>query len=122
MKIAQEEVVFWAKDLKTKQRVQVLHSTEEFVAALAEHVHDRYRHAIRYFGLLAPVSKGRTYTGLFLLLGQDKRPRPRRLSWAISLRKHFGVDPLRDTRGQSMHWVSRLKPDLVDFQPGSNCY
>lgn len=77
-------------------------------ATLAEHVPDRYRHAIRYFGLLAPRSKGRTSAALFALLGQKKRPRPPWLSWANSLRKHFGVDPLVDSNGLSMHWVGRL--------------
>jgi hypothetical protein len=110
VKITREEVIFWAKDLKTKRRIQVQYPIEQFVDALADHVNDRYRHAIRYFGLLAPGSKAQTSAALFVLLGQQKRSRPRRLSWANSLRKHFGVDPLRDTRGQRMHWVGRLKP------------
>jgi Putative transposase/Transposase zinc-binding domain len=112
VKITREEVVFWAKDLKTKRRIQVQYPIEQFVDALADHVNDRYRHAIRYFGLLAPGSKGQTSAALFVLLGQQKRLRPRRLSWANSLRKYFGVDPLRDTRGQPMHWVGRLKPAI----------
>ena len=86
------------------------YSIEEFVATLAEHVPDRYRHAIRYFGLLAPGSKSRTSAALFALLRQEKRPRPRRLSWAASVWKDFRVNPLVDGRGQSMHWVGRLKP------------
>jgi Putative transposase len=44
------------------------YSIEEFVTILAEHVPDRYRHAIRYYGLLAPSSKGRTSAALFVLL------------------------------------------------------
>jgi hypothetical protein len=36
----------------------------------------------------------------FALVGQDKRPRPRRLSWQASLQKYFGVDPLIDSHGQ----------------------
>jgi hypothetical protein len=110
VKITNREVQFWRKDLKQKRRVLTEYSIEEFVTTLAEHVPDRYRHAIRYFGLLAPSSKGRTSAALFVLLGQEKRPRPQRLSWANSLRKHFGVDPLVDSGGQSMHWVGRLNP------------
>jgi hypothetical protein len=77
---------------------------------LAEHVPDRYRHAIRYFGLLAPGTKRRTSAALFALLAEEKRPRAPRLSWANSLRKGFGVDPLVDSSGQPMHWVGRKRP------------
>ena len=106
--ITDREVQFWRKDLKQKRRVLTRYSIEEFVATLANHVPDHYRHAIRYFGLLAPRSKGQTSAALFTLLGQEKRPRPSRLSWAHSLRKHFGVDPLVDSGGRSMYWIARL--------------
>ena len=108
--VTDQEVGFFRKDLKLKRNVLTRYSIEEFVDALAEHVPERYRHGMRYFGLLAPRCKGRTSAALFALLGQVKRPRPARLSWANSLRKHFGVDPLVDRHGQSMHWVRRLKP------------
>ena len=49
---------------------------------------------MRYFGLLAPRRKSRTSAALFGLLGQEKRARPHWLSWANSLRKYFGVNPL----------------------------
>jgi hypothetical protein len=106
-KITDREVRFWTKDKIQKRRVNISCTPEEFVATLAEHVPDRYRHAIRYFGLLAPRSKART---VFALLGQQKRSRPRRLSWAFSRRRDFGVDPLIDRRDQPMRWVGRLKP------------
>ncbi len=109
VKITDREVQFLTKDKKQKRVVIIRYSIEEFVARLAEHVPDHYRHAIRYFGLLAPRSKGRTSAALFVLLGQQKRPRPQRLSWAKSVLKHFGVDPLVDGHGQRMHWVGRLK-------------
>ena len=113
-KITDREVQFWRKgpekDLKQKRRVLTLYSIEEFVATLAEHVPDHYRHAIRYFGLLAPGSKGQTSVALCALLGQEKRPCPSRLSWASSLRKHFEVDPLVDSGGRSMHWIARTDP------------
>ena len=88
----------------------VWQSLEEFVDALAAQVPERYRHAMRYFGLLAPGTKHMTSTALFALLRQNKRPRPQRLSWRNSLRKYFGVDPLVDSCGQSMHWARRLNP------------
>lgn len=109
-KITDQEVQFWRKDLKQKRPVLTRYSVEEFVASLAEHVPDGYRHAIRYFGLLAPGTKARTSAALFALLRQERRPRLPRLSWANSLRKHYGVDPLVDSRGQTMHWISRLNP------------
>ena len=110
VKVTDREVVFIRKDLKLKRQVLTQYSIEEFVAILAEHVPDRYRHGMRYFGLLAPRRKGQTSAALFALLGQEKRPRPPRLSWANSLRKHFGVDPLVDSGGRHMHWVGRLNP------------
>ena len=47
-------------------------TTADFVATLADHVPDRYRHAIRYFGLLAPRTKARTHDIVFALLGQER--------------------------------------------------
>jgi hypothetical protein len=110
VKVTDREVQFLRKDLKLKRHVLTQYLIEEFVAVLADHVPDRYRHGMRYFGLLAPRSKGGTSAALFALLGQEKRARPHRLSWANSLRKHFGVDPLVDSGGRAMHWIGRLSP------------
>lgn len=110
VRIADREVRFWIKDKKQKRRVTISCTPEEFVATLADHVPDRYQHAIRHYGLLSPGSKARTSAALFVLLGQERRRRPRRLGWAFLLRRNFGVDPLVDRRGQPMHWVGRLKP------------
>jgi len=110
VKITDREVRFWTKDKIRKRRVNISCTPEEFVATLAEHVPDRYQHAIRYFGLLAPGSKARTSAAVFALLGQQKRPRPRRLGWAFLLQRGFGRNPLIDRRGKPMRWVGRLKP------------
>jgi Putative transposase/Transposase zinc-binding domain len=110
VKITDGVVEFWRKDLKLKKQVLTRYPTEEFVSLLAEHVHDRYRHAIRYFGLLAPAAKARTSPAMFMLLGQEKLERPTRLGWRNALRKYFRVDPLLDSRGQEMSWVGRLRP------------
>jgi len=88
----------------------VRHSNEEFVAILKEQVPDRGRHAMRYFGLLAPRSKAGTWAAVFILLSQKRRPHPRRLSWRWLQRKTFGIDPLLDSFGQTMRWVGRLGP------------
>jgi hypothetical protein len=103
-------VEFLTKDSKKKRVVTTLHSLEDFVDALAAHVPDRYRRAMRRFGLLAPRTKHTKSDGLFVLLGQMKRPRPHRLSWRNSLRKYFGVDPLVDSRCQPMRWARRVPP------------
>ena len=76
------------------------------IMTLQDHGH---RHAMRYFGLLAPGSKPRTSAALFSLSGQQKRSRPRRLSWAFLRRRDFEVPPI-DSHGQSMHWVRRQGP------------
>ncbi len=107
------EIQFRTKDHKLKREVITKFSPEDFVRALADHVPDHYKHAIRYFGLLAPRSKGRTSAAVFTLLGQEKRPRPSRLSWAHSIKRAFGVDPLRDSTGQPMRLVARRVP----YQP-----
>ena len=86
------------------------YTAADFLTTLADHVPDRYRHNIRYFGLLAPRTKAHTYDTVFALLGQTRRGKPRRLSWAASLKKSFGVDPLLDSRGERMRRIGRLKP------------
>jgi hypothetical protein len=108
--INDSEVKFWRKDLREKKRVLTAYSPEEFVTALGHHIHDHYRHGIRYFGLLAPGSKHASESAAFLMLGQSKRTRPRRLGWAQSLNATFGVDPLRDSKGQIMKRIGRRKP------------
>ena len=110
VKVTDREVQFLRKDLKLRRQVLTCYPTDEFVIALAEHVPDRYRHGMRYFGLLAPRLKGQISAALFALLGQEKRSRPPRLSWANSLRKRFGVDPLVDSGNRPMHWIRRLTP------------
>jgi hypothetical protein len=113
LKITDLEVEFWTKDLRKKRTVITRYSKDEFVALLAEHVPDHYQHAIRHFGLLAPRSRSRTMAAVFALLGQEKRPRPKRLSWRDSLRKFFNVDPLIDSAGQLMHWRGRIELQAV---------
>jgi Putative transposase/Transposase zinc-binding domain len=110
LKITDREVRFLAKDTKAKCLVELLWPKEMFVATLGEHVPDRYRHAMRYFGLLAPRSKRRTSAALFAVLKHKKLPRPARISWPELSLRTFGINPLIDSRGQLMHWVERLKP------------
>ena len=104
------EVEYLAKDTRGKSVVKVRYSNEDFVKTLMEHVPDKFRHSMRYFGLLAPRSKHNTFSGLLTFLRQDRRPRPLRMGWANSLLKHFGVDPLIDSLGKPMVWIGRLEP------------
>jgi hypothetical protein len=110
LKVTAREVVFVAKETKTKSLVPKRVPIEHFLRLLAQHVQDSYRHSVRYFGLLAPRARGRMQAALFVLLGQCMSPRPQRLSWRDSLRNCFGVDPLIDSCGQTMHWVRRERP------------
>ena len=95
-----------------KQSTTIRCSLQEFVSMLAQHVPDRYRHAVRHFGLLSPRTKAKSFTIVFALLGQKKRTRPRRLGWAFSMRRDFGVDPLSDANGERMRWAGRLSSRL----------
>jgi len=108
--ITPQAVEFLTKDLKLGQVVTTRYCMPDFVSLLGEHIPDRYRHTIRYFGLLAPRTKACSNSTLFLLLKQKQPPRLQRLSWRNSLRKYFGVDPLMDSLNQPMHWFRRLEP------------
>jgi Putative transposase len=110
VKVTNEEVSFRTKDLRQKRVVITRYSTEQFVDLLAEHVRERYQHAMRYFGLLAPGSKRKTSAAMFAALEQKKRSPPKRLSWRISLIRDFRRDPLVDSQGQPMRWLRRVKP------------
>ncbi len=112
-RITDKTVAYLGKDTAANGSVRLRFSNEGFVDSLKDHVPDRFRHAMRYFGLLAPRSKHLTFAALFSLLKQEKRPRPRRLRWADSLRKHFGTDPLIDSLGKPMYWAGRLSPTTI---------
>ncbi len=108
--IDRQQIRFLTKDTRSGRIVESAYSPAEFLAVLADHIPDRYRHNIRYFGLLAPRVKGRTHDAVFAMLGQDRLRKPPRLRWAASLKKCFGVDPLMDSEGARMRWVRRLPP------------
>ncbi len=113
LSVARERVVYQSKDTRTKTVIESSCTSAAFVALLSQHVPDRYQHSMRYFGLLAPRTKRTTSAALFILLGQKQRSRPPRLSWRSSLLRDFQVDPLRDSHGQIMTWVRRLRHAVV---------
>jgi hypothetical protein len=110
LQVTEQEVVYQSKDTRTKSLVEVRCAPAEFVALLSPHILDRYRHSMRYFGLLAPRTKRQTSATVFALIGQQPRSRPPRQRWANSLKKHFGVDPLLDAAGNCMRWVGHRQP------------
>jgi hypothetical protein len=110
LQVSPHQVVYQIKDTRTKTVVENACAPAEFVALISQHVPDRYWHSMRYFGLLAPRAKRTTSDAVFLLIGQDRRPRPHRLSWRNSLLRDFQIDPPRDSRGQTMSWVRSLIP------------
>jgi Putative transposase/Transposase zinc-binding domain len=110
LKVTEGEVLFLAKDTRAQKMVRTRCPVSDFLRLLAAHVPEVYRHAIRYFGLLAPRTKALSYAALFVLLEQKMRTRPQRLSWRASLLKWLGRDPLVDSHGQVMRWVRQEPP------------
>lgn len=108
--LGDDEIVFRTKDHRLKREVLTCYSPSEFIRALAQQVPERYRHCVRYFGLLAPRTKARCMGAILTILGQARRPRPARLSWALAIRREFGIDPLLDSTGARMRLVARRPP------------
>jgi hypothetical protein len=109
IEIRDGKVTFWTKDLKLKERVTSEFTLFELVSKLSDHVLDKYKHAIRYFGLLAPRNK-KLLAAVFLITGQKQRPRPQRIRWADYVRRMSGIDPLIDSKGHSLCWSGHLSP------------
>ena len=118
-KISRQEVRYMTKDTRTKTRVETSFTPAEFLRLLADQVPDRYRHGVRYFGLLAPRVKGQKHDSVFALLNQRRRPKPARVPWASSIQKDFGNNPLMSRDGNRMTWVRREPPAVrVPRLPG----
>ena len=69
------------KDTRTKLMVETTYLPAAFLATLADHIPDRYRHNVRYFGLLAPRVKGRTHDAVFAAVGQERLGKPKRVPY-----------------------------------------
>jgi hypothetical protein len=102
-------VTFKVYDRKLKRRVEYPCPVEEFLPRLADQVPDRYRHGVRYFGLFAPRSSA-TYADFLSLLGQVRRPRPKRPRWAELYERSFGRNPLLDSDGRPMYRIRSIPP------------
>ena len=108
--IGKRTVRFWYKDKKLRRRVYVQCSLEEFIDHWAQHIPERYQHAVRSFGLFGPRALRQTSAAIFAILGQKRRPRPKPRPWADSVKRDFGHDPLLDQTGTRMKWVRRIPP------------
>ncbi len=110
--IGERTVRFWFKDKKLRRRVEVQCSLEEFIDRWSQHIPEGYQHAVRSFGLFAPRALGQTSAAIFVILRQERSPRPKPRRWADSVKRDFGHDPLLDQTGKRMKWVRRLAPKV----------
>jgi hypothetical protein len=108
--IGERTVRFWYKDKKLHHKVEVQCPLKEFVDRWAQHILEGYQHAVRNFGVFAPRALGQTSAAIFVILRQERRPRPKPRRWAQSIQRDFGHDPLLDHKGNTMKWVRRLAP------------
>jgi len=106
--IGERSVKFWFKDKRLHRKSEVQCSLEEFVDRWSRHVPERYQHAIRSFGLFARRALPQSSGIIFMILGQERRPRPKPRPWAYSIKRDFGYDPLLHPTGKRMKWVRRL--------------
>ena len=110
------DVIFWFKKkvgVNSERRYQkefVSCSIQEFVRRLSQHFRDRYRHAVRNFGLFSPQSIATTRGAIFASLAQIPRPRPRPRPWADSIKHYFGRNPLLDSKGEQMKRIGWIPP------------
>ena len=108
--IGERTVRFWYNDKKLHHKVEVQCPLKEFVDRWAQHILEGYQHAVRNFGVFAPRALGQTSAAIFVILRQERRPRPKPRRWAQSIQRDFGHDPLLDHKGNTMKWVRRLAP------------
>jgi hypothetical protein len=108
--VTDQHVEYWAHDLRLKAWVKIRVSRQTFLELLMQHVPDRYAHAVKYFGLASPRGKHLFSAAMFILLKEEQKPRPRRLSFEIMSLKYFGSNPLLDNHGQRMRRVGRQAP------------
>src|SRR6266852_5258742 len=71
----------------THRRETVRCTVKEFIDLWAQHIPQRYRHAVKYFGLFAPRRWAQVATAVFTILGTKQRPRPKRLPWVVAIQE-----------------------------------
>jgi hypothetical protein len=108
--VANGAVRFWYNHKRSQQREYVTYTIEEFIDHWAQHIPKRYRHSVRYFGLLAPRRWKHLSAAAFAIAGYKQLPRPKRRPWAISVERLCGRNPLIDSKGTQMKFVMHLSP------------
>jgi len=103
-------VRFWYKDKRRQTTETLTYSDEKFIDRWARQLPLRYQHGVRYFGLFASRSWGLIAGVVFALLGEKPRRYANRRSWAADIQQQFGRNPLVDTKGELMKFVSHLSP------------
>ncbi len=120
-RIGNGQVEYLAKDTKNKQFVAKRYTNEGFVNILMQHVPDRGRHAMRYFGLLSPRSKARLWAAIFVLLNQHQRAQPEvspnsaRPVWinALASGVHRCFHGIYPSPGRFVQWNMQLRQVFV---------
>jgi hypothetical protein len=108
-----QTVQFSAKDKYSGELVQIRCSLEQLIDLWAQHIHKRYKHSVRYFGLFAPRVVNRMFDRIFADIGYKRRSCPSPPRWAESLREMTGRNPVIDPKGQRMALVRRLAPQTL---------
>jgi len=108
--IADGFVRFWYMDKRTHRRETVRCTVKEFIDLWAQHIPQRYRHAVKYFGSFAPRRWAQVAAAVFTILGTKQRPRPKRLPWVVAIQELGGPNPLVDYKGQPMKFVRHIAP------------
>ena len=113
VKYAGKRIVrFWYRDKNLRRRVYIQCSPEEFIDRWAQHIPDRYKNAVKSFGLFAPRAAHKAFNAVFAILGQERRNRPKPRPWAESIKRDFKRNPLLDSKGTRMTWVRRIPPQV----------
>jgi putative transposase/transposase-like zinc-binding protein len=113
IRIIDGSVEFCHKDKRECRWKKVKYTIEEFIDLWSQHIPRRHRHSVRHFGLFAPRRWHRAAAAVFRMIGQSRRPKPRRYPWAISLQQKFGRNPLLDSKGQQMNFKRHLAPSAT---------
>jgi len=111
-RVNDHEVEYLAKDTRNNCFTPTTYSNQQFLALLIPHVLDYYCNSMRYFGLLAPRSRG-LLSLVFDLLNQKQPSRPDYEPYAVSLTRTFGVNPLVGRDGSVLHRVGSIKPSTA---------
>ncbi|HEX3353638.1 MAG TPA: transposase [Terriglobales bacterium] len=108
--VSSGRVSFWYNDKRLKRPVTVVYTVTEFIDRWAQHIPKWYRHSVRHCGIFAPRRWNQVADAAFLLSGERRRPKARRLRWNSSVQRLSGYDPLIDSKGHRMRFLKHLPP------------